>query len=118
MNSNPQPKSDAVLKLYLIQMTNQVNEKNMKLNTDIIEGKMCVIYAKYKSSSYPDKFLPYCLPRHAQTSNSLYATWIPDVDVNREILQKEADFCNNFAPQDEMVLQLRLGGKKVVFQTE
>ena len=90
----------------------------MTLNTNIINGKMCVVYAKYKSSSYPNKFLPYSLSHHAQTSNSLYATWIPDVDVNREILQKEADFCNGFAPQDEMVLQLRLGGKKVVFQTE
>ncbi len=90
----------------------------MKLNTDIIAGKMCIVYAKYKSSSYPGKFLPYSLSHHTQTLKNLYATWIPDVDVNREILQKEADFCNNVAPQDEMVLQLRLGGKKVVFQTE
>ena len=90
----------------------------MKLNTDIIAGKMCIVYAKYKSSSYPGRFLPYSLSHHTQTLKNLYATWIPDVDVNREILQKEADFCNNVAPQDEMVLQLRLGSKKVVFQTE
>jgi hypothetical protein len=90
----------------------------MTLNTNIIAGKMCIVYAKYKSSSYPDKFLPYSLSHHAQTLNNLYATWIPDVEANRTVLQKEANFCNNFAPQDEMVLQLRLGGKKVVFQTE
>lgn len=89
----------------------------MTLKTDIIEGKMCIVYAKYKSSSYPNRFLPYSLMEHRQTLNSLYATWIPDVENNRNMLQKEANFCNNFAPQDEMVLQLRLGGKKVVFQT-
>ena len=90
----------------------------MKLNTEIIGGKMCIVYAKYKSSSYPGKFLPYSLSHHAQTLNKMYATWIPDIDVNREVLQNVADFCNTVAPQDEMVLQLRLGGKKVVFQTE